>query len=90
MSNPFDALRKVINHEANQDDDGGFFAKLYGLPEGQDDGPTARELFQNMNFNRNSYAYQYDPKVMPKKTWLDYMIDAFKPSFKPQPKRNHH
>ena len=40
-----------------------------------------------IDFARNSYAYQYDPKVMPKKTWLDHMIDAFKPLFKPQPKR---
>ena len=59
MSNPFDALRKVINHEANQDDDGGFFAKLYGFqPEHDDDGPTARGLFQTVDFNRNSYVYR--------------------------------
>lgn len=45
----YDALRKVINHEANQEDDSGFFAKLYGPPEEQDDdGPTAKGLFQQM------------------------------------------
>jgi len=46
----YDALRKVINHEANQDDDdGGFFAKLGGLePDPEDDGPTARGLFQHL------------------------------------------
>ena len=51
MSSPYDALRKVINHEANQDDDGGFFAQLGGIePDNDDDdGPTARGLFQHMN-----------------------------------------
>ena len=45
----YDALRKVINHEANQDDDGGFFAKLYGFqPDNDGDGPTAKGLFQLM------------------------------------------
>ena len=33
------------------------------------------------DFARNSYVYQYDPKVMPKKTWLDHMTDAFKDAF---------
>ena len=66
----YDALRKVINHEANQDDDGGFFAKLYGFqPEHDDEGPTARGLFQHWDaerdgpapmpdFKRNSYVYR--------------------------------
>ena len=46
----YDALRKVINHEANQDDDGGFFAKLGGIePEHDDEGPTAKGLFQHMS-----------------------------------------
>ena len=48
--NPYDALRKVINHEANQDDDGGFFARLGGIePDNDDDGPTAKGLFQHMH-----------------------------------------
>ncbi len=48
--NPFDAMRRVIEHEANQDDDGGFFAKLGGIdPEPYDDGPTAKGLFQHMS-----------------------------------------
>ena len=46
--NPFDAMRRVINHEANQDDDGGFFAQLGGIEQDHDDGPTARELFQHL------------------------------------------
>lgn len=44
----YDALRKVINHEANQDDDGGFFAQLGGIEQDHDDGPTAKGLFQLM------------------------------------------
>lgn len=42
------------------------------------------------DFARNSYVYQYDPKVMPKKTWLDHMTDAFKDAFTApfKPKRN--
>src|SRR5699024_4839938 len=84
----YDALRKIINHEANQDDDAGFFAQLGGIqPEHDDEGPTARGLFQHMNFNRNSYTYLYDPKIMPKKTWLDHMINAFKAPFNQKPKR---
>src|SRR5699024_5272143 len=52
--NPFDALRKVIEHEANQDDDGGFFARLGGLePDPEDDGPTARGLFQHWDTERD-------------------------------------
>src|SRR5690625_39272 len=48
--NPFDAFRKVVNHEANQDDDGGFFTQLGGLePDPEDDGPTAKGLFQHMH-----------------------------------------
>jgi len=51
--NPFDAMRRVINHEANQDDDGGFIAQLGGIqPEPEDDGPTARELFQHVDFTK--------------------------------------
>ena len=45
----YDALRKVINHEANQDDDGGFFAKLGGIEPDHDDEPTAKGLFQHMS-----------------------------------------
>lgn len=52
-------LENIINHEANQNDDGGFFAQLGGIqPDHDDDGPPARGLFQNMNFNRNSYVYR--------------------------------
>lgn len=48
-TNPYDAFRKVVEAEANQDDDGGFFAKLGGLePEPEDDGPTAKGLFQHI------------------------------------------
>ena len=88
----YDAFRKVINHEANQEYDGGFFARLGGLePDPEDDGPTAKGLFQHMppriDFARNSYVYQYDPKIMPKKTWLDHMINAFKAPFNQKPKR---
>ena len=81
----YDALRKVIEHEANQDDDGGFFAQLGGLePDPEDDGPTARGLFQHMDLNRNSHAYRHDPKVMPKKSAIDYLLNAFKSPFKPK------
>ena len=84
----YDALRKVINHEANQDDDGGFFAQLGGIElDDDDDGPTPRGLFQSMNFNRNSFAHLYDPKVMPKKSAIDYLIEAFKAPFNQKPKR---
>ena len=44
----YDALRKVINHEANQHDDGGFFARLGGIEPDHDDEPTAKGLFQLM------------------------------------------
>src|SRR5699024_8115101 len=53
-TNPYDALRKVIEHEANQDDAGGFFARLGGLePDPEDDGPTARGLFQHWHTERD-------------------------------------
>lgn len=62
MSNPFDALRKVIEHEANQDDDNGFFAKLYGFqPEHDDEGPTARGLFQHRDVERGGPAVKWKP-----------------------------
>lgn len=52
--NPFDAMRRAINHEANQHDDGGFFARLGGLEPGpEDDGPTARGLFQHWDTERD-------------------------------------
>ena len=38
------------------------------------DGPAVR-------FNRNSYAYQYEPEIMPKKSAIDYLIEAFKDAF---------
>lgn len=45
----YDALRKAINHEANQEYDGGFFARLYGFdPDSSDECLTARDLFQFM------------------------------------------
>src|SRR5699024_2866005 len=53
-TNPYDALRKVVNHEANQDDDGGFFAQLGGIePGNDDDGPTAKGLFQHWDTERD-------------------------------------
>ena len=55
-------------------------AILDALPE-----PT---IMPRIDFARNSYAYQYDPKIMPKKTWLDHMIEAFKEPFNQKPKRN--
>ena len=56
----YDALRKVIEHEANQDDDGGFFARLGGLePDPEDDGPTARGLFQHVDYTRHKAAQEY-------------------------------
>lgn len=42
-----------------------------------------------IDYARNSYVYQYDPKIMPKKSAIDYLIEAFKAPFKPQPKRKH-
>src|SRR5690625_521362 len=132
-TNPYDALRKVIEHEANQDDDGGFFARLGGIePDNDDDGPTTRGLFQHWDTERDGtpvFAKYSDstgpgrnikkgrssgphlqwvknttgkiediitreewdkanpPLSQPKKSFFDHMIDAFKPLFKPQPKR---
>src|SRR5690625_5277985 len=44
-------------------------------------------IMPRIDFARNSYAYQYDPTIMPKKNAIDYLIDAFKAPFNPQPKR---
>ena len=45
----YDAMRRVINHEANQEYDDGFFARLYGFdPDSSDECLTARDLFQFM------------------------------------------
>lgn len=45
----YDAFRRVIEHEANQEYDGGFFARLYGFdPDSSDECLTARGLFQFM------------------------------------------
>jgi hypothetical protein len=35
-------------------------------------------------FARNSYVYRYDPKVMPRKSIIDVLIDAFKAPLKPK------
>ena len=52
-TNPYDALRKVINHESNQDDDGGFFAQLGGLePDHAATGHTLG-LLPNMDLDRD-------------------------------------
>ena len=58
----YDALRKVIEHEANQEYDDGFFARLGGIePDNDDDGPTARELFQNRDVERDGPAVKWKP-----------------------------
>jgi hypothetical protein len=36
------------------------------------------------DFNRNAYAGLYDPKVMPRKSIIDVLIDAFTAPFKPK------
>lgn len=47
-------ISRVIRAEANQEDDGGFFARLGGLePDTDADGPTAKGLFQNMTRNND-------------------------------------
>ena len=51
------------------------------------DGPAVKWP-PRIDFARNSYVYQYEPKIMPKKTWFDHMIDAFTAPFKPKRKRN--
>lgn len=38
----------------------------------------------NYVVNRNSYAYLYEPKIMPKKTVFDRMINAFTAPSKPK------
>src|SRR5699024_5481434 len=52
-TNPYDALRKVSDHGANQDDDGGSFARLGGLEPDHDDEPTAKGLFQHWDTERD-------------------------------------